>query len=310
MSMTTNQTATSLNVLARLVLFSLFLCLFIILWGAWVRISFSGDGCGNHWPLCHNEIIPDFTHKSVWIEYTHRLTSGIYGILIFYIFLKSLKYSKTKVKKYARLTFIFTLTEALVGALLVKKGLVGDNDTIYRVYVMVLHQINSMLLVGSSALLYLNCRHFNFHQQSVNLSKHFYILFIFVLLSCTGVVASLSTTLYPADSLLSGIQQDLSVESHFLVKLRSLHPLMGLSIGFMMIYLSQRISSQNITNLNLNNSCRALATTIWTQIAIGLITILSLSPVPLKLIHLAMAHILWISFCYVYFHSRYKSEKV
>ncbi|MFK8137752.1 MAG: COX15/CtaA family protein, partial [Bdellovibrionales bacterium] len=56
--------------------------LFIIVWGAWVRISKSGDGCGEHWPLCHGEWIPSQKPIETWIEFGHRASTGIYGILI------------------------------------------------------------------------------------------------------------------------------------------------------------------------------------------------------------------------------------
>ena len=31
---------------------------FVILFGAWVRITHSGAGCGAHWPTCNGDIIP------------------------------------------------------------------------------------------------------------------------------------------------------------------------------------------------------------------------------------------------------------
>ena len=47
-----------------------------ILWGAWVRISGSGNGCGSSWPLCGGVIIPEAEHKKTWIEFIHRLMTG------------------------------------------------------------------------------------------------------------------------------------------------------------------------------------------------------------------------------------------
>jgi len=41
----------------------------VILWGAYVRISFSGDGCGDHWPLCHGEVIPTAPSVKTLIEF-------------------------------------------------------------------------------------------------------------------------------------------------------------------------------------------------------------------------------------------------
>ena len=45
-------------VLQRFALGLLGYSLLVVLWGAYVRASFSGDGCGDHWPTCNGEIIP------------------------------------------------------------------------------------------------------------------------------------------------------------------------------------------------------------------------------------------------------------
>ena len=33
--------------------------LLVIVWGAYVRASGSGAGCGNHWPLCNGVVVPN-----------------------------------------------------------------------------------------------------------------------------------------------------------------------------------------------------------------------------------------------------------
>ena len=52
------------------------LTLAVILWGAYVRASRSGDGCGAHWPLCNGSVVPDATHAKTLVEFAHRATSG------------------------------------------------------------------------------------------------------------------------------------------------------------------------------------------------------------------------------------------
>ena len=49
----------------------------VILFGAWVRITGSGAGCGEHWPSCHGELVPRSPSIATVIEFTHRLTSGL-----------------------------------------------------------------------------------------------------------------------------------------------------------------------------------------------------------------------------------------
>src|SRR5215467_11488824 len=55
----------------------------VILWGAFVRASGSGAGCGQHWPLCNGQIIPRTPINSTMIEFGHRLTSGVAVVSVF-----------------------------------------------------------------------------------------------------------------------------------------------------------------------------------------------------------------------------------
>src|SRR5277367_707890 len=59
----------------------------VILWGAVVRATGSGAGCGNHWPLCNGEVIPTSPGVATVIEFTHRMMTGgaaftVLGLLI------------------------------------------------------------------------------------------------------------------------------------------------------------------------------------------------------------------------------------
>ena len=201
--------------------------LLVILWGAWVRISHSGDGCGDHWPLCGGNYIPDLTQKKTWIEYAHRLMSGVYGLLVIGIFLKIRKNPNRLVRSFSWLLLSLMVSEALLGAVLVKSQLVTLNDSISRLMTMSLHQLNSFLLTGTTFLLYWILKT-NSTQLKLASSKY---LFIFALLPLTGAVAALSTTLFPSVSLWQGILQDFSETTHLFLKLRIVHPLMASMIA-------------------------------------------------------------------------------
>src|SRR6476659_891085 len=54
----------------------------VILWGAYVRASGSGAGCGSHWPTCNGEVIPRTPTVATLVEFSHRATSGVVGLLI------------------------------------------------------------------------------------------------------------------------------------------------------------------------------------------------------------------------------------
>ena len=51
--------------------------LLVILWGYFLRISESGDGCGTDWPLCNGAVIPGTLPFSTLVELSHRITSGM-----------------------------------------------------------------------------------------------------------------------------------------------------------------------------------------------------------------------------------------
>src|SRR5271167_1479156 len=59
----------------------------VIHWGALVRATGSGAGCGNHWPLCNGEVIPTSPRIATMIEFTHRAMTGGATITIFLLLL-------------------------------------------------------------------------------------------------------------------------------------------------------------------------------------------------------------------------------
>ena len=64
--------ATHHRLLPRFAWFAVFYNVLVILWGALVRASGSGAGCGNHWPLCNGQVIPVSPGFHTIIEFTHR----------------------------------------------------------------------------------------------------------------------------------------------------------------------------------------------------------------------------------------------
>lgn len=251
--------------------------LIVIFWGAWVRISHSGDGCGDHWPLCQAEFIPDLTQKKTFIEYFHRLMTGAYGIIVLLIFLKLRKHTRNLVRKLNTWLLVLMITEALIGALLVKLSLVTVNDSYMRLLFMILHQFNSFMLTGVTYLLFKAINpEFKFEPSKK--------LLLFLTVSVSGAIAALSVTLFPSISLLQGIIDDFSHDSHIFIKLRVVHPFLASTImtGFMIW-------------LFMKNQTR-FALEILFAMFIGVITLITLSPVALKIAHLGLAHVLWARF--------------
>ncbi len=106
---------------------AVFVTLFVILFGAVVRISGSGAGCGQHWPSCHGEVVHLPQSIETWIEMTHRLTSGLSMLVVFALTVWTFRAMPAghAARKAAAWSSFFMVTEALVGAGLVLLALVG-----------------------------------------------------------------------------------------------------------------------------------------------------------------------------------------
>ena len=93
----------------------------VILWGAVVRATGSGAGCGNHWPLCNGEVIPTSPRIATLIEFTHRMMTS--GALITIAALLIWTFRATPRRHLARVfavvSTVLLLNEAFLGALLV-----------------------------------------------------------------------------------------------------------------------------------------------------------------------------------------------
>src|ERR1700742_943024 len=76
------RTTTIERALAPFAWFVLGFMVLVVLEGAYVRISGSGAGCGNHWPLCNGEIFPHHPKLTTIIEFVHRSLTGALTTLI------------------------------------------------------------------------------------------------------------------------------------------------------------------------------------------------------------------------------------
>ena len=140
---------------ARFAWFLLAYNILVILWGAFVRATRSGDGCGEHWPKCHDQIIPHAASAAkTWIEYAHRISTVVDGFLILALVIWAFRAfpRHSPVRKAALATLAFTIIESAIGALLVKRGWVATDQSVYRAVTMSLHLVNTLFLMGSITL--------------------------------------------------------------------------------------------------------------------------------------------------------------
>lgn len=295
-----------------------FYVLLVILWGAWVRISHSGDGCGDSWPLCNGVVIPDAAPPKTWVEFTHRLMSGAFGLYVLGMVLAARKlFAKDHpVRFWAMASLFFTITEALLGAKLVLFGLVGQDDSVFRAVAMSLHFVNSVLLVVAVTLLALFAERLTWVRRpkddgimSARMQKRLPIVatVVFLILGVSGAIAALSTTLFPTLSLLEGFRADFDPASHFLLRLRTVHPTMGVFAGVglvILFYLAAEIAptEEKVYRRRAWSVIGVMSVTV----ILGSVTLLWLSPIPLKLVHLLLAHSLGITLTAWWQSLRYK----
>ncbi len=117
----------------------------------------------------------------------------------------------------------------------------------------------------------------------------------FFILGITGAIAALANTLYPSDSILSGLLEDFSAEAHYLIRLRTWHPLVGGLIGGGIGLIAKYISDFNENSHESKMRGYLLSLMAFSGVGIGITTLLSLSPFTLKIIHLLWGHLIWLS---------------
>ena len=273
--------------------------LVVILWGAVVRATGSGAGCGSHWPLCNGEVIPRAPALETLIEFSHRLTSGAALLMVVGLVVWAWRaYGKGHpVRLGAGLSLLFMITEALVGAGLVLLELVADNQSVARAGWMAAHLLNTFLLLAALTLTAWwasGGQRVRLRGQGLAGALLGVGLLGTLVLGMSGAITALGDTLFPASSLAHGIAQDLSPTAHFLVRLRVLHPLIAVGVGFYLVFVASwvRAARPNVATWNFG---QAVIVIFLVQLVAGVANVWLLAPVWMQLTHLLLADLLWMS---------------
>lgn len=272
--------------------------LVVIVWGAYVRATGSGAGCGSHWPLCNGEVLPRTEQLETLVEFTHRLTSGILLILTCVLLVWAFRSFPrgSRVRAFAVLTTVFMLTEALLGAGLVIFGLVADDASTARAWVMAFHLVNTCLLLASAALTAWNAEQLiEIRTPEVPWTKALLISALAgtLILAASGAVTALGDTLFPVDTFSEGFSDDFSAEAHVLVRLRIYHPMLAVLVSLIVLgaaFVCWQRGSAGAARLGVLTGFLFL-----TQLAVGIFNLLLLAPVWLQLVHLLLADLCWIA---------------
>ncbi len=272
----------------------------VILWGALVRATGSGAGCGGHWPLCNGEVLPNVSQIATVIELTHRVMSGIalVAVVVMFVWARRAFAAGHAARRWAGWALVFILTEALLGASLVLLGHVARNESVGRVYSLATHLINTFLLLASLALTArfsgedtLPARNRNGRTFSLAAAGPLVAL---VLVAVAGVITALGDTLFPSHTLAEGMREDFSSTASFLIRLRIIHPLLAVGAGFVVALVA-------FPEYRARHTARLRSLSGWllglfaAQFAIGALSIVLQAPVPIQLLHLLLADAIWIA---------------
>ncbi len=282
----------------KFAVFNLGYALFVILWGAYVRATGSGAGCGDHWPLCNGEVIPRPERIQTVIEFFHRLTSGLSLVLVVsgFFWARRVSLPGSGVRRIAGLSVIAIVLEALLGAGLVLLKLVEFDQSVARAVSIALHLVNTLFLVSSlTSLAWSASREENFNSAAKPFlpgSRLFRsTLGLFLVLGASGAITALGDTLFPAESLSAGIAHDFSPGAHFLVRLRVFHPVLA-ALWVMMVFLW----SKNLEERELLKSRAVLLLAVVSQFLIGILNWMLMAPNWMQILHLLAADLVFIAF--------------
>jgi heme A synthase len=269
----------------------------VILWGAYVRATGSGAGCGDHWPLCNGEILPRSPGVETLVEFSHRLTSGLALLAVVALLVWTFRACRPghPARLGAVLSLFFMITEAAVGAGLVLFQLVADNASMARAMFMAVHLLNTFLLLAAIALTgwWLS------GGRRVTLAGHGAPAAWLaagcaglLLAGASGAVAALGDTLFPAATLTQAIRDDLSASSHLLVRLRIFHPALAIGAAATVVLASRRLAREAGPAAARGATLVVALTAL--QVALGFLNVLLLAPVWLQLVHLLIADAIWV----------------
>jgi heme A synthase len=277
----------------------------VILWGAVVRATGSGAGCGEHWPLCQGVVIPHAEQIATLIEFSHRATSGIDALLVVgLVWMAFQRFGRGHaVRRYAASSGFFTLTEGLVGAALVLFGEVGNVVSTGRVVILSVHLVNTFMLLASLALTAWAADNgvpgdSQGSRPRPAPAKGLYVtygagLLGVIVIAITGAIAALADTLYPARSLAEAFRWDFSGTAPPILHLRVIHPVIAVLVGgYLLVVSVMALSSPGPAAAK--RMARRLAGLVLLQICFGAANIVLLTPVYMQIVHLLVADLIWI----------------
>ena len=266
----------------------------VILWGALVRATGSGAGCGNHWPLCNGQVVPLAPRIDTIIEFTHRCMTGgstfaVAGLLL-WTFRSTVKGAAARTMVV--ISTVLLVNEAILGALLVKLGYVTGNQSVGRVVMLSIHLSNTLLLLGALTLtavvLHTGQSTRELRLRGTKAAWTIAGLAATIVVGVSGSLAALGDTLFPASSLRAAFEQDISSSSPLLLRLRGIHPLSAVIAAVFVVWIVREARRTGAHRL-----ATAVLALLGAQFLLGLVDVALLAPTWMQILHLLGADLYW-----------------
>jgi len=267
----------------------------VVLWGALVRATGSGAGCGRHWPRCNGQIVPELASAKTIIEFTHRITSGIALLLVIGLLVWTWRAFPRghAARSGARLAMIFMVMEALLGAGLVLFELVAGNKSVARAASMAAHLANTFLLLGAITLTAWwasGGERVRVRRQGALGVMMTVAVAATMIVGVTGSLTALGDTLFPK----TGVGIAVPATAHFLERLRIVHPLFAIATAVYVATVGWMARRHRPTGATRRLS-RLLTALFGVQIFAGALNIVLRVPLWMQLVHLLLADAVWIT---------------
>jgi cytochrome c oxidase assembly protein subunit 15 len=264
----------------------------VVLWGAFVRATGSGAGCGDRWPLCNGVMLPRAPRIETIIEFTHRATSGVAlaSVAALCIWAFRLFPRGHRARTYAALSVVFLFVEALLGAGLVLFQYVEHNASAGRAAYLSAHLVNTQVLL---AMLTLTAW---FGSDPVSRAWRgaprlvMAALPVALVVAVSGAIAALGDTLFPAASVAAGMRQEFSQTASALQRLRVIHPALAAAGGAMLLAAAAAVMRSGPRRIG-----TIVVALVFMQIAAGALNVALLAPVWMQILHLLLANLLWVA---------------
>lgn len=263
--------------------------LIVVAYGVLVRATGSGDGCGNHWPLCNGNTNTYSGVVAQIIEASHRASTSLDGLLVIGMVIWAFRaFPKGhQARLFSLLAFAFTIVEGIIGAALVKFQLVTGNASVARAWVMSLHVNSTFMLVGAITLTaYAGTnRRLAFKGQGAVGWLLGLATGVMCFLGVSGAISALGHTLDPVRDVLKAAEQ---AGTFWMVKVQPMHPYLAVAGGLFFLLVVTMVAHLR-PSPRVRRAAAVFMGAYALELLIGAINIQLKAPDAVQMMHLGIA---------------------